>query len=102
MDSHSNSQCSFFCEKVEYLGFNISRGKISVNPQKVEAITKFQPPTTLVGLQRFLGMVGWYRRFIEGFATIAAPLHKLLSKSTEQTEWQIHIQGSQQNMAFEN
>ena len=69
------------------------------DPKKVESIVKFQPPTTLGGLQRFLGMVGWYRRFIKDFSTIAAPLHELL-RANSKSKWQIHIPGTDQNKAF--
>jgi hypothetical protein len=54
------SKCEFFQKKINFLGFVIENGHISVDPAKVEAIKNFAPPQTLTGLQRFLGMVGWY------------------------------------------
>jgi hypothetical protein len=93
------SKCNFFMDEVEYLGYVIRPGHISVSPKKVEAIANFQPPRTLQGLQRFLGMVGWYRRFIRNFSEIAAPLHELLSKDRN-VEWEIHVPETPQNISF--
>ena len=73
------SKCEFLMESVEFLGYIISPGHISANPAKVEAIRQFAPPNTVKGLQRFLGMVGWYRRFIKNYSEIAAPLYELIS-----------------------
>jgi hypothetical protein len=74
------SKCSFFQKSTEYLGFIISDGKIAMDPKKVEAIKLFEIPKTKKGLQRFLGMCGWYRKFVKGFANIAKPLFELMSK----------------------
>jgi len=93
------SKCEFFQKKINFLGFVIENGHISVDPAKVEAIKNFAPPQTLTGLQRFLGMVGWYRRFIQDFAGIGSPLFDLLGKDSE-TPWEIHIDGTAQNKAF--
>lgn len=93
------SKCNFFMNEVEYLGYVIRPGHISVSPKKVEAISNFEPPRTLQGLQRFLGMVGWYRRFIRNFSEIASPLYELLSKDRN-AEWQVHIPDTPQNRAF--
>lgn len=93
------SKCNFFMNEVEYLGYVIRPGHISVSPKKVEAISNFEPPRTLQGLQRFLGMVGWYRRFIRNFSEIAAPLYELLSKDRN-VEWRIHVPDTPQNRAF--
>ena len=54
------SKCSFFQKRIEFLGFIIEDGKISIDKSKLEAIANFAHPTNRQSLQRFLGMVGWY------------------------------------------
>lgn len=60
----------------------ISHDGIGPNPSKTDAINKMQPPMNVQGLKRFLGMTGFYRRFIRHYATIADPLNKLLRKDS--------------------
>lgn len=71
-------KCEFLKKSVEFLGFVISKNGITTNPQKVEAIQKFPPPTTLKELRSFLGLAGYYRRFIRDYAKLANPLTSLL------------------------
>lgn len=94
------SKCYFFQERIEYLGFVIETGRITVDPKKVKAIEDYAPPTNLKSLQRFLGMVQWYRRFIQGFANIAAPLFELLKTNEKNIPWEINVEGTPQNEAF--
>jgi ribonuclease HI len=68
----------FFRVKVDYLGFMVSRGGISTNPSKVEAISKFLKPTTLFHVRSFLGLAGYYRCFIKDYASLARPLTDIL------------------------
>ena len=68
------SKCQFFQKKIDFLGFVIEEGRITVDPKKVSAIADFDPPRDLESLQRFLGMTGWYRRFVKDYASKAAPL----------------------------
>lgn len=98
------SKCNFFKTKLEYLGYTISAGSISTCPSKVQAIAEFPPPRDIKSLQRFLGMAGWYRRLIKDFARICAPLYGLLKTGPDKplaSAWQIHVLGSEQNIAFE-
>ena len=62
------------------LGHHISSEGIKVDPAKIEIITSLFPPTTQKEVRSFLGHVGYYRRFIDNFTKIAAPLFKLLAK----------------------
>jgi hypothetical protein len=74
------SKCSFFQHEVRYLGHIISAEGVSTDPGKVEAVASWQPPTTILELRSFLGFASYYRRFVEGFAKLAAPLHRLVAE----------------------
>lgn len=71
-------KCEFFKEEVEFLGFIVSHNGIKANPKKVQAIVDFPYPNNVKELRSFLGLSGYYRRFIKGYANIAKPLTKLL------------------------
>ena len=64
---------------MQYLGFVIGRGGIATDPSKVDAIRSWPSPKTLKQARRFLGLVGWYRRFIQNFAKVVFPITELLS-----------------------
>lgn len=71
-------KCRFFEKQVEFLGFVVSSDGIRTNPTKVEAITNFPAPRTLKELRSFLGLSGYYRRFVKNYAKLAKPLTALL------------------------
>ncbi len=71
-------KCKFFKKEVEFLGYIISPNGIKTNPAKVETIANFPQPATLKELRSFLGMSGYYRRFIRDYAKLAKPLTSLL------------------------
>ena len=75
------SKCYFCMKELRYLGYVIGNGVIRVDMDKVSAISDLKPPTTQRELRRFLGLTGWYRRFIPNYAEIAVPLTDLTSKS---------------------
>jgi hypothetical protein len=73
-------KCEFWLKEVVFLGHVISAEGIFVYPRKVEAVLKWERPTNVIETRSFLGLAGYYRRFIEGFSTIASPLTKLTRK----------------------
>ena len=80
------AKSEFGCATVTYLGFEIGQGKLAPIDAKVRAITDFPPPKDLKGLRRFLGMIGYYRKFCQNFAQLASPLTNLLKKE-KKFEW---------------
>ena len=82
------AKCKFLEESVQYLGHVISAMGTSPDPSKIEAIKNYVPPKTVGELASFLGLVSYYRRFIDKFSTIAHPLI-IQSKGmkTEEVKW---------------
>ena len=76
-------KCNFASTKISLLGHIVSANGIEADPSKVQAVKEMRSPTDLKELQRFLGMTGYYRRFIEGYAGIAQPLYYLLRKENK-------------------
>lgn len=71
-------KCEFLQKEIEFLGFVVGVNGIKTNPKKVQAIANFPTPKTLKDLRSFLGMSGYYRRFIKDYAKLAKPLTSLL------------------------
>ncbi|XP_059288219.1 uncharacterized protein LOC132041524 [Lycium ferocissimum] len=74
------SKCEFWLSTVSFLGHVVSRDGIQVDPKKIEAIRDWPQPTTPTEIHSFMGLAGYYRRFVEGFLKIAAPLTRLAQK----------------------
>ena len=71
------SKCEFWLDQVAFLGHVVSKDGIQVDPKKIEAVAKWQRPTTVTEIRSFLGLAGYYRRFVKDFFKIAAPLMRL-------------------------
>ncbi|XP_072062250.1 uncharacterized mitochondrial protein AtMg00860-like [Arachis hypogaea] len=75
------SKCSFGQNQVDYLGHVVCSMGIKVDPSKIEAIQAWPKPTSLKQLRGFLGLTGYYRKFVLGYAQLAHPLTELLKKN---------------------
>ncbi|GJX12043.1 putative reverse transcriptase domain-containing protein [Tanacetum coccineum] len=89
------SKCEFWIPKVQFLGHVIDSQGIHVDPAKIESIKDWASPKTPTEIRQFLGLAGYYRRFIEGFSKIAKPMTKLTQKKVA-FEW-----GDKQEAAFQ-
>lgn len=72
------SKCTFGHDKFEYLGHIISGQGVATEPSKIKDILECKTPKTLKKLRGFLGLTGYYRRFIKGYATVCQPLYQAL------------------------
>ncbi|GJW60737.1 putative reverse transcriptase domain-containing protein [Tanacetum coccineum] len=89
------SKCEFWIPKVQFLGHVIDSQGIHVDPAKIESIKDWASPKSPTEIRQFLGLAGYYRRFIEGFSKIAKPMTKLTQKKVK-FEW-----GDKQETAFQ-
>nr|GFB21166.1 reverse transcriptase domain-containing protein [Tanacetum cinerariifolium] len=75
------SKCEFWLDSVKFLGYVINSQGVHVDPLKVEAIKNWTASKSPTEVRQFLGLAGYYRRFIKGFSLIAKPLTKLTQKN---------------------
>jgi hypothetical protein len=71
------NKCEFWLKEVSFLGHIISEGVISVDPSKVKDVLSWNTPQNVLHIRSFLGLVGYYRRFIQGFPMISMPMTSL-------------------------
>lgn len=102
-------KCCFFQKKVRYLGHLVSPEGVSTDPEKVSAVSNWPRPRNIQELRSFLGFASYYRRFVEKFAKVAAPLHRLVaaqggskgrrvSRSTLEDGWSDECEASFQDL----
>ncbi|KAD4385578.1 hypothetical protein E3N88_25747 [Mikania micrantha] len=89
------SKCEFWLKEVHFLGHVVNDKGIQVDPSKIEAVEKWEAPTTPTEIRQFLGLAGYYRRFIENFSKIAKPL-TMLTQKEQKYNW-----GREQEEAFQ-
>jgi hypothetical protein len=91
------SKCEFWLKQVAFLGHVILKGGISVDPSKAEDVLSWNAPTGVSDIQSFLGLAGYYLRFIKGFLKISKPMTELLEKD-KKFEWTPSCEASFQEL----
>ncbi|XP_058726523.1 uncharacterized protein LOC131597879 [Vicia villosa] len=91
------SKCEFWMSEVKFLGHVISGGGVAVDPSKVEAVINWERPKNATEVRSFLGLAGYYRRFIMGFSKLALPLTRLTRKEVS-FEWNSECEKSFQKL----
>ena len=71
------SKCEFWLTKVRFLGHVVSASGVSVDQEKVEAVMSWERPKSVFEIRSFLGLAGYYKRFIEDFSRLTAPMTRL-------------------------
>ncbi|GJZ82010.1 putative reverse transcriptase domain-containing protein [Tanacetum coccineum] len=89
------SKCEFWLQELHFLGHVVNQNGIHVDPSKIEAVKNWKTPTTPSEIRSFLGLAGYYRRFIANFSKIAKPLTSLTQKN------QKYVWGVEQEEAFQ-
>ncbi|GJS86909.1 reverse transcriptase domain-containing protein [Tanacetum coccineum] len=88
------SKCEFWLQEVQFLGHVVNHDGIHVDPSKVESVKNWKTPESSTEIRSFLGLAGYYRRFIENFSKIAKPLTLLTQKN------KTYVWGDEQDEAF--
>jgi hypothetical protein len=89
-------KCEFLHKEISYLGHIITENGVKPNPEKIQAVVKYPAPTNVKTIKQFLGLLGYYRKFIKDFALLAKPLTYLLRKDIP------FIWGPEQEKSFNN
>ena len=91
------SKFEFWLDSVVFLDHIISKEGISVDPKKIEAMVNWSRPTNMMKVRNFLGLAGYYRRFVKRFSQIAIPLTRLTQKRIK-FEWSSECEQSFQDL----
>ena len=79
----NSKKCKLFKKSIQYLGHIISKNGVATCPEKIEAIEKMAPPKNIKGVRSFLGLSGFYRRFVKNYAKIVEPLSRMTRKNSK-------------------
>ncbi|GKA78721.1 putative reverse transcriptase domain-containing protein [Tanacetum coccineum] len=92
------SKCEFWLQEVHFLGHVVNHDDIYVDPSKIEVVKSWKAPTTPSKVRSFLGLAGYYRRFIENFSKIAKPLTSLTQKNQKVEDFMVYCDASNQGL----
>ena len=90
-------KCEFWIDKVIFLGHTVSKEWVAVDPAKIGAVISWQQPKNMTEVRCFLGLAGYYRKFVEGFSRIASLLTALTRKEHKYA-WTEPCKGSFQEL----
>lgn len=85
------TKSKFAMREIKYLGYIVGNGCLKTDPEKIRAISEFPQPATIRQLRRFLGLTGWYQRFISNYSAVSAPLSDIKGKP-EKFKWSAKAQ----------
>ena len=88
-----STKCNLFRTSVPFLGHIVGRAGLECHPDKLSAVAKWIPPSTIKGVREFLGFTGYYRRFVPDYSTVVQPLVRLLGKDCK-FQWTVACQDS--------
>ena len=91
------SKCDFWLKEVKFLGHTLSAGGVAVDPKKIASILEWKTPANVRNIREFLGLAGYYRKFVKDFSKIAKPMTELLKKE-KQFEWSPECEASFQEL----
>ena len=91
------SKCEFWLKEVKFLGHVLSAGGVAVDPKKIASILEWKTPANVRNIREFLGLAGYYRKFVKDFSKIAKPMTELLKKE-KQFEWSPECEASFQEL----
>ena len=94
---YAKFKCEFWPDHVAFLGYIVTKDDISVDLAKVEAIINWERTSSVIEVRSFLGLVGYYRCFVKGFSSIAAPLTNLTTKNLK-FSWMTLVKGASKNL----
>jgi hypothetical protein len=77
-----HSKCAFGASKVKYLGHIVGKVDVRVDPKKIEAMQDWPRPKTIKSLRGFLGLIGYYLKFVQNYGKILAPVTALLKNNS--------------------
>ena len=91
------SKCEFWLNEASFLGHIVSKEGIRVDTKKIEVVVEWKPPRNVTEVRSFLGLIGYYIRFVNGFSMIPASMTRLLQKNVK-FEWGEECQRSFDNL----
>lgn len=81
------SKCEFMLKEISFLGHVLSKGTVAMDPAEIEAVRNWKKPQSPSDVRSFIGLAGYYHKFVKDFAPIAAPLYELMNETPSTFVW---------------